>query len=115
MPSESPLAFFCLSCISQVYCGKWESSDDHVPPQLRKVLVGLSMSRMQLAWPRDPGTVPPGARAAVLLHKPWPGQSGHRAWCRQGVNQQSRSCELFSIHQQRLLLVKAGRQSRAIN
>lgn len=70
------------------------------------------MSRRRLARLWDLGLVPPGARGAVLLPKPWP---GHRAWGGEGGNQQSRSCELFGIHQQRLLLVKAGRQLRAIN
>lgn len=43
------------------------------------------------------------------------GRSGHRAWCGERGNQQNQSCELLGIHQQHLLLVKAGRWLRAIN
>lgn len=39
-------------------------------PELREVLVGLSMRHTQLLWPQDPGTVPP--TAWVFLEEPWP-------------------------------------------
>jgi len=92
IPSESP----------------WLFSVCHLVPRL----VGLSMGSRQLMWPWDPGLMPGEQFSSTCLGQ---GQSGHHVWCGQGVNQQSQSCELFSIHRQRWLLVKAGRQSRTIN